>query len=469
MNIFSGNSTAGKLSVMAALLLQGLVPASAWEWNVHPDCELEDPDPGECDTSAVWWWAHDGVADPSYGSISHVGVAENQSSSLGTPAIIYVAHPTNPTVPYYFEVKTNIGSVIKPVAKFKNTATSSYSIISTPSLSITPSGDAYAAFAVFFSDSTNKRVNIYAYKYDGVNSKWGSTNVIWPGPNLHGYGYEVGPFDVQIYDLEHWVFGGSFWSQATSTSEYYWRYRLYMKDGSDQAVKVLNQAVYSDFDDDEPELSGPVPFSYKVGNSSSSPSTLVYNAATSYGSTGAPIAQQLKAFHYKEVSGLNNDEVELDSIIKNTYVPYFALVTTNANKRHVVYQYISTPPTPNWLYCATSSAVNSWSTHQPVASGPWGYEAIYGEPIAAAANPNASSDAFDVFCWAPASYDPNIATVLRHSSGTSYTIDNVITDTSSVLSRPGSKSIGVDGEGGNTVSLYTSLHGSEVAVSYEVE
>ncbi len=469
MNIFKGNSTAWKLSVMAAILLQGLVPASAWEWNVHPDCELEDPDPGECDTSAVWWWAHDGVADPNYGSISHVGVAENQSSSLGTPAIIYVAHPTSPTAPYYFAVKTNIGSSVKSVDTFQNTSTTSYSILSTPSLSITPSGDAYAAIAWFYSSPTHKMVQIYRYTYNVATNAWGSRTQLWQSPELHGYDYEVGAFDVQIYDSNHWVFGGTFWSQATSTSPYSWRYRLWMKDGSDAFVRILNNGGSVDYDDDEPELSGPVPFSYKVGNSSSSPSTLVYNAATSYGSTGSPIGQQLKAFYYKNLPDPAIDEVLLDSTIKNTYVPYFALVTTNANKRHVVYQHISTPPTPNWLYCATSSAVNSWSTHQPVASGPWGYEALYGEPIAAVADPNASSDAFDVLCWAPASYDPNIATVLRHSSGTSYTIDNAITDTSSVLSRPGSKSIGVDGEDGNTVSLYTSLHGSEVAVSYEVE
>lgn len=472
MNIFKGNSTAWKLSVMAAIVLQGLVPASAWEWNVHPDCELEDPVPGECDTSAVWWWAHDGVTDLSKPTITQVGVAENQSTSLGTPAIVYVAYPTSTTLPYSFEVRTQIGTENTLVDDFVNNSTETWSIISTPSLSVLPNGEAHVAWTEMRTTSVGKYFNVvrYAMNADGT---WGP-RIALLNTGVTGYRYEVGAFDVQIYDDENWAWGGNWWSQANSTARFIYKYRLKMCDSgmvrsllpyTSNGV-VVGEGDYS-YEEDEPSLSGPVPFSYKMGTSiTSSPSSLVYNEASSYGSTtGSPSGQQLRVLRIQSASPSRI----VEKTLLTTYAPYFALVTTNANKRHVVYQHISTPPTPNWLYCATSSAVNSWSTHQPVTSGPWGYEALYGEPIAAVADPNASSDAFDVLCWAPASYDPNIATVLQHSSGTSYTIDNAITDTSSVLFRPGSKSIGIDGYGENTVSLYTSLHGNEVAVSYEVE
>lgn len=435
----------------------------AWEWNCHPECEGEDPVTGECDSPSVWYWCHDGVEDPIYERTEQVGVAENQSTSLGSPAIAYVAIPSSAIPTYTFAVKTNIGSVVSEVEDYTNTSTVYYSIISTPSLSVLPSGEAYIAFAELRSTSTSQLITIRKYSYDGTG--WDQEAAIWYGPEMHAYRYGIGAFDVQIYDLDHWVFGGNYWSQANSTANYVYNYRFKMNDGhgAKNCGTTPTYARSFDYTYDEPDLQGPVPFSYKVGNSSSSPSTVVYNAATSYGSTtGTPTGQQLKAYYASTSSPYN---VAYDATISTIPLSYFALVTTNANKRHVVYQDTVTPNW-NWLYCATSSAVGTWSTHQPYATQYWYYETIYGEPIAASADPTASSDAFDVYLWTPAYYDPNIASVLHHSSGTSYTVDSVITDTSSTLLRPGSKSIGTDGTGENVVSLYNSIHKSEIAINY---
>lgn len=454
-------SKSGWRLLMAVAGTFAIAPSTlAWDWNCHPDCEGEVPVTGECDSPSVWYWCHDGVEDSSFARTEQVSVAENQSTSLGSPAIVYVARPSNAIPPYNFEVRTNIGSVEATVEDYTNTSTTTYGIIAPPSLSVLPSGEAFVAFAELRSTATSVKVTVRKYKLE--DGDWVPETPIWYGPELYSYNYGIGGFDVQIYDSTHWAFGGNFWTQASSTSKYNYNYRLSMNDGNGSKSVLYVNSSYS-YEEDEPYLSGPVPFSYKVGNSASSPSTVVYNAATSYDSTsGSPIGEKLKAYSASTTSPYS---VTLDSTIISQPIAYFALVTTNANKRHVIYQDAVTPNW-NWLYCATSSAVGTWSTHQPYATQYWNYETIYGEPIAASADPTSSSDAFDVYLWAPANYDPNIASVLHHSSGTSYTVDTVITDTSSTLFRPGSKSIGTDGTGENVVSLYNSVHKSEIAINY---
>lgn len=411
-------------------------------------------------TTENWLWCHDVVVDPNYAEAENIGVAENQSTSLGSPAIVYVARPTSLTPPYDFSVMTQIGGVTAEVEDYTNTTTEFFGLMATPSLSVLPNGEAYVAWPEIRVTSTSSHVTIRCYSLDS-SGNWQTETPLYYSTNLHAFDFEIGGFDVQIYDLNHYAFGGSWWTQANSTADYVYNYRLKMNDGHGPKDILYKQGTF-DHEEDTPSISGPLPFSYKMGTSAASPSSIVYNAAASYDSTtGSPIGQQLTVFYLSSSSPYGK---VTEAVIRNTAVNYFTLVTTNANNRYVVYQHISSPSS-NYMYSATSSSLGSWSTHQPVTSGAYNYEEVLGQPIAAAADPSENSDAFDVYCWTPESYDPDISWVLRHSTGTSYVADYVVYDTFGGLNRPTPKSIGTVGTGENVVHVSTFAYGNELAVN----
>lgn len=412
--------------------------ASAW------DCP-----PGPPYYSEAWNWCHEEVIDPVYAKVALVGVAENQSTSWGTPAIAYVAKPATATFPYTFEIKVRLGSTVETVQQYTSTPTNIYNILEVPSISVLPSGDVYVAWAESRLSNPNQNVKILSKHRDPVTNTWSSATTIFT-TYMNQFRHDLGQFDVQIYDDTHFAWGGSWWTQASPTADFYFYYRLKMREGaSGQKDIIVNGSNhYNDGEDYWPSLYGPV-FRYKMGTSASSPSSVVFNEADYYNpGSGNPLGEKLKVFRldpttYAKVT---------DAVICNSLTPYFALATTSAGKRHVVYQEIAIPSGTKTLKCATSSAVGSWATHQPSLTGD-----VFplGEPIAASADPSSTSDAFDVFCWTPDYGEPITNWVLHHSSGTSYSTDVVVADS---FGGTESKSIGTSATGENLVHVYMSNH-----------
>jgi len=431
-------------------------PSYAWDWNCHPECDYEDPVTEECDTTSTWEfpWCHDSVVDNDlvYPILSYVGVAPNQSTSLGTPALAYVGKPASSTLPYTFALRSIFGTDVETICTYTNTTTVTHTLLSEISLSALPSGEAYAAWVLRVTTSSSCKVRLMYAELDEYGD-W-ETPVQLTEINVYAYQYYVGSFDIQMHDPDHYAWGGSYWTKPSSYGDYTCHYLLTMvEDGT--PIALWNDHIGVEDDDDDPAVYGPVPFSYGVGTSSSSPSTVVVNKGTGY-SYGSPVGLKLTAF--------NSDTAPTaEAVVANHLVSYFAMAITNAGNRYVVFHHQSGA---HWLDCATSSTVGTWTQHEASGSGgPWYIEDDYGEPIAAVADPTEDSDAFDVVCWTPGSYDPNIQWVLRHSTGTNYTVDDVVYDTSSLLQRPHKKSIGSMGGGENLVHVYTSLHKSEMATN----
>lgn len=407
-----------------------------------------------------WIWYHDELTDGSYNNAGSVGVSEFQSSSIGFPAIAYVARDAPSSYPYNFAVKVQIGGSVTTLKSYTNTTSVGYAVLGSPSISLHPNGEAYVAWPEFKLSSSERYLKIY-YCHRDSGGTWTSPALLaTPISSFPSFRWAIESFSVQIYDDERYAWGGSWWWQANNDLQ---PFEFYYKLNMNGTLILDESGSYYDSEDYYPALVGPAPFNYKAGTSASSPDSLVYNKVGSYDPySGWPSGYTLTVF------SVDSGIVDEESAINSGYTPHFALVTTNADKRHIIFQH--TGPSPGntlSIDCATSSSLGSWSTHDvtvPVLD-PWGWVTSLGRPISAVADPSANSDAFGVFCWTPENYDPNVAWVLEHSSGTDYVTNVICYDTSTVLlAQYGKESIGRTEGGESLTHIFTSSTGSELAV-----
>jgi len=71
--------------------------------------------------AADWVWANSTLTDPNYNYVSQVKVAEYQSTTIGTPALAYVAFNYPISYPHTIYVRAKIGGTVTTLASYTTT------------------------------------------------------------------------------------------------------------------------------------------------------------------------------------------------------------------------------------------------------------------------------------------------------------------------------------------------------------